>query len=217
MCDYKIFQIGFNKCGTWSIHALFEGYAKIKSVHWQGGLIAKSIMDNMNSSADLLPGFGDVRVFTDMECCFLKNGLCEWFFAFKHFELLDKRYPGSKFILNTRNLDGWLKSRFNHPCGHAIDEDGQFISVNPKPYWERMASWMGRAIGRDLLEEEVKETWIREREDHHGRVMEYFKNRPGDLLVFDLDNDPFEKFRNFFPDIDFATDKMPILNNTLHK
>lgn len=214
MFDYRIFQIGFNKCGTWSIHALFKDYANVNSAHWEHGLIAKSIMDNMNSSSDLLPKFCDIRVFTDMECCFLKNGLYEWFFAFKHFDILDERFPGSKFILNTRNLDDWLESRFNHSCCHVIGEDGKFISVEPKPYWERMASWMSRTVGRELTKEEVKEEWIKERVDHHGRVMEHFKNRPEDLLVFDLDNDPFEKFRNFFPDINFITDKMPALNNT---
>jgi len=39
----KIFQIGFNKCGTTSIHQFLLNNG-IRSVHWEGGKIADEII-----------------------------------------------------------------------------------------------------------------------------------------------------------------------------
>ena len=51
--------------------------------------------------------------------------------------------------------------------------------------------------------------WLLEWDDHHKDVMEYFKNRPDDLLVYDIDNDKIDKIRMFFPDINFGCKEFP--------
>ena len=216
MTEYKIFQIGFNKCGTWSIHDLFSRRAspKIHSVHWDGGLLAKSMMDNILQGKDILSKYPGHRVFIDMECCFLSERGYEWFFAFKHFEKLDRQYPGSKFILNTRGMEAWIESRFNHVCRHIIGTDGNVELTESCFYWQRMLPWVSKSMGRDVSKEELAEIWRQEREEHHNRVFEYFKDRPRDLLVFNLDSDPFSKFVEFFPDISFSVDEMPFLHRT---
>ena len=42
--------------------------------------------------------------------------------------------------------------------------------------------------------------WSKEWDDHHLAVKEYFKNRPNDLIVFNIDTDPPEKLIEFFKD-----------------
>ena len=41
----KIFQIGFNKCATVSLHKFFESNG-LKSIHWDKGRLAKTIYKN---------------------------------------------------------------------------------------------------------------------------------------------------------------------------
>ena len=51
-----------------------------------------------------------------------------------------------------------------------------------------------------LSKEEVLAKWSKEWDDHHHAVLEYFKDRPNDLVVFDIDTDAPEKLVAFFKD-----------------
>ena len=46
--------------------------------------------------------------------------------------------------------------------------------------------------------EEVKEYWINDWETHIKNVLEYFKDRPDDLIVFNIEIDNIDKLINFF-------------------
>lgn len=212
---YKIFQIGFNKCGTHSINNLFNENTNLKSIHWDYGKLAKSIMQNLNSNKKLLSEcYEKYRVFTDMECCFISpTEQYEWFFAFKHFEKFDKQYPNSKFILNIRNINNWIDSRLSHSSYSVLDSNGNIVS-NKYSYWERYSFWLSKKLNKDIYKEDLIKIWEKEFEDHYFKVKSYFKNRPRDLLVFNIDLDPFEKLSSFFEDINFSTKKMPIVNKT---
>ena len=65
----KIFQIGFNKCGTLSLWNLFNSYSKLKSIHWDYGNLAQTIYNNIYSDIYLpLDSYEDYTYFGDMEC-----------------------------------------------------------------------------------------------------------------------------------------------------
>ena len=88
------------------------------------------------------------------------------------YKQLDKHYPGSKFILTTRDMDGWLKS-----C--------------KKQFTERIVARQNEATSQlhtDLYgcfafdPEKYASGYTR----HVNGVLDYFKDRPEDLLVVDI-------------------------------
>jgi hypothetical protein len=118
-------------------------------------------------------------VFTDMETTYDNPPLSIGMTLFKE---LDKQYPGSKFILNTRDKQAWLKSRSAHRF--AKYQSTTLLEINQK--------------NLNLSKQEVLAKWSREWDEHHIAVKEYFKDRPNDLLIFNIDTDHPEKLVQFF-------------------
>jgi len=102
-----VFVIGFNKCGTASIHFFFL-LNNIKSLHWYRGFLGKEINKNINNK-NLLGNLSNFYVYSD--CEELR----------KNFKLFEKRYPNAKFILNIRDVKMWLLSRLNHKNGKYLE------------------------------------------------------------------------------------------------
>ncbi len=168
----KIFQIGFNRCGTASLSRFFQNN-NIKSIHWNRGVLASSIHENYLRGLPLIgPKYQDIVAFFDLECVHEKLYIAQLLF-----KELDSQYPGSKFILNTRDKKKWLKSRVSHRQGHYLEDSA-------------------RVYGLSLLE--MFSEWSLEWDHHHEAVLEYFKDRPGDLLIFDIEKDPISKLCDFF-------------------
>jgi hypothetical protein len=93
---------------------------------------------------------------------------------------LDQAFPGSRFILNVRDTESWYKSISGHFAG-----DGTPLQL--LIYGEDAPSPIGH-------EERYKQVY----EAHNRAVKEYFKDRPGDLLVMDLEaGDGWEKLCPF--------------------
>jgi len=76
---------------------------------------------------------------------------------------LDQRFPGSKFILTERDAQGWIRSAVNH-----------FGTDNTE-----MRRWI-YGVGHPVGNEDV---YTERYERHNREVREYFKDRPGDLLI----------------------------------
>jgi hypothetical protein len=174
----KIFQIGFSKCGTSTLAAFFN-LNGVPALHHDFGNLALSIHENAHYGKPLIaPEYAKYLVFTDMENMFDDPPINA---ALLYFKELDRQYPGSKFILNTRNKSAWLKSRAKHP----VNKNGQtnLLAANAKML--------------NISPEEVLELWGNEWDTHHHAVIEYFKERPQDLLVFDIEKDPPQKLVNF--------------------
>ena len=174
----KVFQIGLNKTATRSIFVLFKrsGYP---SLHWHKGELARNIVRAKANNDTPLKDYSDTILFTDMECVHTKNVLLE---GYKEFEYLEKFYPNAKFILNSRDVDGWLRSRMLHREGKYFRYfTHHYNTTDPI---EIMQRW--------------KANWIA----HHVAVREYFADKPGKLLEFELGKDDGGKIVNFFsPDI----------------
>jgi|SRR6056300_487010 hypothetical protein len=94
----KIFQIGFNKCGTQSLCDFFS-QNEYKSVHWGEGKWDNHFKKNQSEGNPLCEGADDIVMWTDIG------------FIQRQFQTFAEQYPTSKFIYNIRPLDKWLDSR----------------------------------------------------------------------------------------------------------
>ncbi len=168
----KIFCIGLNKTGTVSLHEAFLVLG-ISSVHYisdKGEDIKEIIRSNHENNDKLLKGIEEYKAYSDWALPATNN-------LFKEF---DKQYPGSKFILNTRDLEGWLNSREKHV--NRIPNLKQLQKQHPDNPWYTID----------------KESWKIEYDEHHREVQQYFKGREKELLVFDLSKgDAWEKLCPF--------------------
>lgn len=79
---------------------------------------------------------------------------------------LDRRYPGSKFILTVRDESSWLRSASRH-FGNA------HIPLHEWIYGR------GNLCGNEQL-------YLQKFRNHQEAVMDYFSDRPDDLLIFSL-------------------------------
>jgi len=97
------------------------------------------------------------------------------------FEFLDLLYPGSKFVLTTRDLDSWIES------AASLDR------FESDPIWQletRAKLW-----GSFLFD---REKFIEGYHKHHSKVLRHFRNRPNDFLILDLRaTEKFEKLCGF--------------------
>ena len=92
------------------------------------------------------------------------------------FPYLDRQCKNSKFILNTRNKQNWLKSRILHENGEYLNYVANKLSIS---------------------KDDVVKEWERDWDSHHISVIDYFRDRPNDLLIFDIETDPIEKLIYF--------------------
>lgn len=187
----KVFQIGFNKSGTNSLYKFFKDNG-LTAYHFEDGKLADAIYENHKLKQPLLSGnkYGDFskgNFYSDMEEVDRPDPI---YIAQSLFKELDEQYPGSKFILNTRDKSKWLKSRSKHVCYNMVTysevNDCTYLNLFTKIY--------------KCNENDVLERWSREWDEHHAAVKEYFKDRPHDLLVFNIENDNPQKLVDFLAD-----------------
>ena len=170
----KVFFIGFNKTATVSFHNLFK-FSGYDSCHnnLHGRNIALLMQDNLIANNSLLRSLEDKDCYSDMTYCD-HNIYLE---ANQYFKTLDKQYPNSYFVLQTRNVDDWIESRMNHA-----------ISYNP--FSERAMSSLKLKNEDDLIS-----CWKDIRETHYKEVRAYFKDNKR-YTEFDIDNDNISKLIN---------------------
>ena len=167
-----ILQIGFNKCGTTSLHRFLLD-SGIASVHWQRGEMARRIMARIDAGQDPIRDFPAKIAFTDMIS--LETGaLLE---PYKRFEYLHSWYPRALFILNTRDREGWVASRAAHAFGHG-----------------RLVSRYAQCLA--IPEDQVSDFWRSEWDVHHTLARAYFRNSPN-FLEFDIERDDPDTLREF--------------------
>ena len=150
----RIFCIGVNKTGTGSLHLAF-GQLGIPSAHYvcREGNVKDIIASNGSADRPLLAGLEHYRAISDWNT----PETNQWF------RTLDEQYPGSRFIMTTRSLDSWLRSREAHVASNQVKH-------------RYKGDW--KSVDRD--------SWADEYERHHAEVRAYFAERPGDLLEMDI-------------------------------
>jgi hypothetical protein len=90
------------------------------------------------------------------------------------YDRLDKAYPGSKFILTVRKDEEWIQSVERHWKPEFNSFRDQWDS---DPFTHIIHE---RLYGRTTFDREV---FLARYRKHNAEVLEYFKDRPSDLLV----------------------------------
>ena len=159
-----VFCIGFNKCGTTTLHNFFRANG-LPSIHNAGGRLAVRMLDNCMQARPIMAGMDDkYRCFSDM--VWLNDRIAvegNW-----HFRLMDRDYPGSRFIYNTRSMESWLasKSKWVSPAGSYLERYKRILNTSS--------------------DAEVIEHWRSRRMLFEAEMFAYFKDRK-DLLVLDIE------------------------------
>jgi hypothetical protein len=159
----RIFGIGMHKTATTSLHFALKllGY---ESVHWGSDGWARDVWNEMHAEG-FSPSIERFYAASDLPISIL-------------YRELDEAYPGSKFILTLRDEADWLKSVNDH-----------FSERNPfKSDWRRYP--ISNKLHKEIYgRTDFNATVFRARYRQHNReVIEYFRARPGDLLVMQRHN-----------------------------
>ncbi len=157
----RVFGIGMHKTGTSS---LFEAFKLLgfNAAHWGTALWAREIWDQMKEGRS--ETLEKHYAFSDLPFPLL-------------YQELDKAYPGSKFVLTIRPEDDWLRSVRDHwdpainPWRAVWDE---------APFTHKMHHIL---YGQKTFNAEV---FLARYRRHNAEVLEYFRDRPKDLLVVDV-------------------------------
>lgn len=173
----KIFGIGWAKTGTTTLGRCFEilGYEhqsqRLDLVHD----LREGDLSRIRRVAE------DKESFEDWP----------WIILFRE---LDEMFPGSKFVLTTRDPEQWVRSytnmlRTQGEASQELTEIRRTLYDLPFP---------------DVTEEQLLERYRR----HHREVKQYFSDRPDDLLVVNWeDGDGWEELCGFLgvetPDASF--------------
>lgn len=168
----KIFIIGFNKCGTRTLHRFFRRNG-MSCIHWGDGKVARRMVRNCLADNKLLEGFdSEYRVFSDLGYTTQRT----YFEGNAYFRIMDRDYPGSAFILNTRNVDDWVKSRAKHANGRLLAAYKSILGTED--------------------ESVIFALWKRNWQNHEADVRQYFTGRDN-LLIFDIVNDGPQQITDF--------------------
>jgi Sulfotransferase domain/N-terminal domain of galactosyltransferase len=157
----RIFGVGMHKTGTTSLHTALT-LLGFDSAHWTSAHWAKAIyreMTTLGRSVTLERNYA----ISDLPMPLL-------------YKQLDTAYPGSKFILTTRHEVHWLNSIHKHWDPAYNQYRGQW---NSDPFTHKVHRLLYGQKGFDA------ELFLARFRAHNRGVMEYFKDRPGDLLVMD--------------------------------
>lgn len=148
-----IFGIGLSKTGTTSLFSALDqlGYRAGTYRHLRALGLADWFRGNF--ATDYL---ADYDALTDLPMA-------------TFFPQLDKRYPGSQFILTVRLSDSWLESARAHFTRDPKSDFGRDV---------RLATYGVTGFDRDRFRY-VYDTYVR-------NVGEYFRGRPEALLTMDI-------------------------------
>jgi len=179
----KVFGIGLQRTGTTSLYV---------ALHHLGVHIVHYPHDDRTYEQLI---HGDYELDVVKQC----DGACDLSVAPFYVEL-DEAFPGSKFILTERDVNSWLRSVNYHWLGNHRDwRDG--METRSKFALFITAVTFGTFYFQ-------RERFAHIYEKHTKSVMEYFKDRPDDLLVMNIcDGDGWEKLCGFLgkdiPDVEF--------------
>ena len=175
----RIFGIGLNKTGTKSLASALN-FLGIKTHH---GYLGRHLRMESQLGVPVASTFSQYQAICDFHTIYRDS-----MFPRRRiyvFEELDRLYPGAKFVLTSRDLKSWLKSRELHVKRNQANPryTGDFLRVE-KGKWRRL--------------------W----KHYHATVRRHFEDRPKDILYMNIiDGDGWDQLCPFLglamPDISF--------------
>jgi hypothetical protein len=151
----KVFGIGFPKTGT---KTLAECFHELGFKHRSFDMHL-AVQVRRNELANVLAEAAKYESFEDWP----------WHLIYRE---LDERFPNSKFILTLRkDTDAYIRSLKNHHDRYRVGKP-DFIKPD---WWDGVFDFQPHQWDYDQA--------ARRYETHNRAVLEYFKDRPNDLLV----------------------------------
>jgi hypothetical protein len=181
----KVFCLGLSRTGTTSLHEAFRALG-LRSVHFPIHLFTQPEVLGLppfRPTVRLGP-YAAWRRGKELKASRAHHdakSILEGNVAFSdlpvplYYRELDRLFPGSKFILTTRDGDSWLESM------QWLFDDGAVL-------WKR--GHVGdelhqRAYGTTVFDPKKLDA---ARERHHREVVDYFRGREGDFLALRVDH-----------------------------
>lgn len=185
----KIFCIGQNKTGTTSLKKTFEDLG--------------FVVGNQRKAEQLLPAYKNKDFSSIIAYCKTGRVFQDFPFSFAEtYRHLDKAYPNSKFILSVRNNpEQWYKSLTKFHSKNNVNgtlPNKQDLQ-NSEYVWKGWM-WEIMRLNYDTPEDDLynKEILMKRYIDYNAAVIDYFKERPNDLLVINLaEEGAYQKFCKF--------------------
>lgn len=202
----KYFCIGRNKTGTTSIAKAFENLNFIVGNQWKAEILTdKHYLKS--EYKEIIAYCKSAEVFQDVP-----------FSLPETYKYLDAAYPGSKFILTIRDdAEQWYQSitqfhakRFGRNGNVPTVED-----LKNAIYLRKGFVYMTVLIhGTSDDDPYNKEIMIAHYNEYNNQVIDYFSDRPDDLLVINLSEpDAYSRFAHFI-NIDSDQGEFPWENKT---
>ena len=130
---------------------------------------------NRATDAPILQHIEDADAYSDMS--YFDNVTC--INGNEYYKELHNEYPEAYYVMNLREMEGWIQSRTNHP---------NLVT--------RAMAYMGT---QDLAE--VQQRWREQRNAHLTEARSYFNSIPcSRYFEFWVDNDPIDKLSEFVSD-----------------
>jgi hypothetical protein len=172
----KVFCIGQNKTGTTSLAAALSqlGYT----------------MGDQPAAELLLEDWGRRDFRRIVAYCASADAFQDIPFSLDYtYQAVDAAYPGSKFILTVRSSgDQWYSSLIRFHTA-IVGRNRLPTAEDLKAFSYRRPGWLWdamRLVYGDDGSLYDRDTYIRRYEEHNRRVVDYFRNRAGDLLVLNV-------------------------------
>ncbi len=202
----KYFCVGRNKTGTTSLKVAFEDLGYPVGHQRQAEILAGKYYF-VGNFQPIIEYCKTAQVFQDVPFSYPET--------YRH---LDKAYPDSKFILTIRDdAEQWYQSitRFH---SKLFGKNGQIPTVedlkNATYVWPGFMYNFVRIHGTPDTDPYNKQTMIVHYAHHNQSIIEYFRDRPGDLLVINVGEEgAYEKFVDFLG-VESPFDNFPWENRT---
>ncbi len=174
----KVFCIGRNKTGTTSMKVMMEKLGFVVGDQRTAELLLDDWAEHRYE--DLIKYCKTAQFFQDVP-----------FSLPETYVILDKAFPGSKFILTIRdNAEQWYNSvtRFHAKLWGKNGRIPTKEDLQSATYIVKGRPWINNQLIYNTPESDPynKEVFIKHYNKHNEEVKLYFKNRPNDLLVLNV-------------------------------
>lgn len=186
----KYFCIGQNKTGTTSLKKSFEDLG--------------FIVGDQRAGESLLPYYRNGNWEKIISYCRTAQVFQDFPFSYPEtFKHTDAAFPGSKFILSIRdNPEQWYNSmvRFHSKLWGLGGRIPTKEDLQEAVYLWKGRPWEARKLRYQVPDDDPynKEIMINAYNEYNNEVIEYFRERPGDLLIINVSQGgEYKRFCNF--------------------
>ena len=203
---YKVFGIGSSKTGTTSLsHALKRHHFKI----YPGSYTSANHLMPMIKDKNYKSFFEVINKFDCFDDVPFSHG--------EIYKILYKKYHNAKFILTVRDPDSWFKS-LSHQLTFNRDKKMLPLQKCIECGWDGLHDHIKLTYGNISLHKDKKYI-IKTYEKRNKEIQEFFKDKPGKLLVMDIccgDDKENMKLLKKFLGVESEFDAIPHFNIKVH-